>query len=221
VVTRVGNAFRGLRDPDLEAQRRIAANIRADMQGAGLRFSPEEAAEADIAGTPRALLDTGENTRALARSAANTSPDARAALTEFTQERFEQQSPRIATYIRDMTGGGNATEDLERIQDVARRSNRRPGRMVSGRPSWSAWQAVPRCAAPCKTPSIAVVTGLLQKEWEHSIPASPSKMGLCSSAAGRVRRHIPICSTGTMSSANCGTCRRRQGDLAAMKRRGR
>src|SRR5882672_2610117 len=124
VVTRVGNAFRGLRDPDLEAQRRIAANIRADMQGAGLRFSPEEAAEADIAGTPRALLDTGENTRALARSAANTSPDARAALTEFTQERFEQQSPRIATYIRDMTGGGNATEDLERIQDVARRSNR-------------------------------------------------------------------------------------------------
>ncbi len=124
VVNRVGNVVRGLRDPDLEAQRRIAASVRADLQGAGLKISPQEAIEADIAGTPRALLDVGESTRALARSAANTSPEGRAALTEFTQDRFEQQSPRIATYIRDMTGGGNATEDLERIQDVARRSNR-------------------------------------------------------------------------------------------------
>jgi Inorganic Pyrophosphatase len=120
----VGNVVRGIRDPDLEAQRRVAASMQADLQGAGLKISPQEAVEADIAGTPRALLDAGERTRALGRSAANTSPEARAVLGDFVQERFEQQSPRIATYIRDMTGGGNATEDLERIQDVARRANR-------------------------------------------------------------------------------------------------
>jgi hypothetical protein len=124
LATRVANVYRGIRDPDLEAQRRIAAAVRADMNSAGSRFSPQEVVESDIAGTPRGLLDTGETTRALGRSAANTSPEARAALTEFTQERFEQQSPRIAAYVRDLTGGGNATEDLERIQDVARRANR-------------------------------------------------------------------------------------------------
>jgi hypothetical protein len=124
IVSRVANVYRGIRDPDLEAQRRIAAAVRADMNSTGSRFSPQEVIESDIAGTPRALLDTGETTRALGRSAANTSPEGRAALQEFVHERFEQQSPRIAAYIRDLTGGGNATEDLERIGDVARRANR-------------------------------------------------------------------------------------------------
>jgi hypothetical protein len=96
----------------------------ADVRRAGLSLSPEQVREANVAGLPLAIADVGERTRALARSAANTSPEGRAALQEFVQERFEAQSPRIATYIRDMTGGGNATEDLERIQDIARRANR-------------------------------------------------------------------------------------------------
>ena len=124
IATRVANVYRGIRDPGLEAERRVAESYMADLQRAGLSLSSNEVREANIAGLPLAVADVGERTRALARSAANTSPEGRAALTEFTQERFEQQSPRIATYIRDMTGGGNATEDLERIQDVARRANR-------------------------------------------------------------------------------------------------
>src|SRR6266436_4379957 len=124
LATRVANVYRGIRNPSLEAERRVAESYMADLQRAGLPLSSNEVREANVAGLPLAIADVGERTRALARSAANTSPEGRAALTEFTQERFEQQSPRIATYIRDLTGGGNATEDLERIQDVARRANR-------------------------------------------------------------------------------------------------
>jgi inorganic pyrophosphatase-like protein len=124
LVNQITNVVRGIRDPELEASRRIATHVTNDLTSRGQPLTNEELAVANTAGTPRTLVDAGESTRALARSSANTSPEARSALTEFTQERFEQQSPRVAGFIRDLTGGGNATDDLERIQDVARRANR-------------------------------------------------------------------------------------------------
>jgi hypothetical protein len=121
----VGNVVRGIRDPDEEAARRVAAHMTSDFDRAGPSLTPEEIAAANAAGLPRALVDAGgESVRALARSAANTSPEARAALTEMSQARFEQQSPRIAGFIRDMTGGADATSDLERLQAAATRANR-------------------------------------------------------------------------------------------------
>jgi Inorganic Pyrophosphatase len=124
VVSRIGNTIRGWRDPEAEASRRVAQSIQSDLQAAGAPFTNEQIAEMNAAGTPRGLIHAGERTRALARSAANTSPEARTALTEFTQEGFEQQSPRIAGYIRNSVGGGHSVDDLQAIQDTARRVNR-------------------------------------------------------------------------------------------------
>ncbi len=123
-AARIANAYRGWRDPDAEASRRIFESIAGDFRSAGRPFTDEQIAEMNAAGTPRALVHAGERTRALARSAANTSPEARSALTEFTQEGFEQQSPRIAGYIRNMIGGGHSVDDLEAIQAAAARVNR-------------------------------------------------------------------------------------------------
>ena len=125
LATRVANVVRGIRNPDDEAARRVAQAVQADFDRGGPALTPEDIAAANAAGTPRAVVDAGaENTRALARSAANTSPDARAALTEMTQERFEAQSPRIAGFIRQITGGANAGNDLEAIEQAARQANR-------------------------------------------------------------------------------------------------
>lgn len=118
--------IRGARDPELEAGRRVAQSILDEHARTGrLPISREDQAAANAAGMPTALVDYGgERTRALARSAANTSAEARSALTEFTQDRFEQQSPRLGGFIRRMTGGADAAGDLEAIQAAARRANR-------------------------------------------------------------------------------------------------
>jgi hypothetical protein len=125
VGQRVMAAARGIYDPDAEAARRVAQHVVSDWQRTGPALTAEEIAAANAAGTPRALIDTaGESTRALGRSAANSSPAARDALTTMTQERFEQQAPRIAGFVRQMTGGGDTVADLEAIQAAARRANR-------------------------------------------------------------------------------------------------
>jgi hypothetical protein len=123
--SRAMSIYRGTRNVDEEAARRVVEALRSDYDRAGLPIGAEERRAATAAGTPTALVDYGgERTRALARSAANTSPEARSALTELTQDRFEQQSPRIGGFIRRMTGGGDAVGDLETIQAAARRANR-------------------------------------------------------------------------------------------------
>jgi hypothetical protein len=122
---RISAAVRGMRNPDNEAARRVAGALTADFTRQGAAFTPEEIAAANAAGTGRSLVDIGgERTRELARSASDTSPEARAALTELTQDRFQSQSPRIAGFIRQITGGGDAAGDLEAIQAAARRANR-------------------------------------------------------------------------------------------------
>ena len=125
VARQVGNVIRGVRNPDEEAARRIATHMTADWQRAGPSLTPEEIAAANAAGLPRAIIDAGdESTRALARSAANSSPEARAALQDMARDRFETQSPRVADFIRSITGGANAGADLETLQTAARQANR-------------------------------------------------------------------------------------------------
>jgi len=124
VAGRVANVIRGIRDPEEEASRRVATAMTRDWQSQGPSLTAEEIAAANAAGLPRSVIDAGgETTRALARSAANTSPEARAALAEMARDRFEDQSPRIAAFIRDITGGANAGADLETLQAAARRAN--------------------------------------------------------------------------------------------------
>jgi hypothetical protein len=118
--------FRGTRDVDAEAGRRIGSAVAADYDHAGgFPLDPDGAAAAQAAGIPRAIVDTGgERTLALARSAANTSPEARAALSDLAQSRFEQQSPRVAGFIRHITGNPDSAADTETLQTAARVLNK-------------------------------------------------------------------------------------------------
>jgi hypothetical protein len=116
---------RGTRDVDAEAGRRVVDALTSDMESQGPQLSRPQIAAANAAGTPRAIVDTGgERTRALARSSANTSPEGRQALTELTQNRFEDQAPRVGGFIRRITGGANADADTQVLQNAAKIANK-------------------------------------------------------------------------------------------------
>jgi hypothetical protein len=133
VANRVGSLFRGAvgdESAKAEAARKIIESIRADHAaadeaGRAIRLDPAAIAQANIAGTPRAIVDTGgERTRALFRSSANVSPEARQAAEDFTQKRYRQQSERVAPYVRDLAGGTAAGDDVEAIKAAARAANK-------------------------------------------------------------------------------------------------
>jgi hypothetical protein len=138
---KIANVFRGTTDVDAEAGRRVANAISSDLASQGKPLTADEIATANAAGTPRSLVDLGgERTRALARSSANTSPEARQALTEMTSERFGEQSPRIANFVRALAGGSNATSDAELIEQAAKVLNKplyKRAYAAGDRPIWS------------------------------------------------------------------------------------
>lgn len=98
-------AGRGVIDPAKEAARRVLGTIRkAHDEGRGL--SPADLRAAQSADSPLVLGDiAGEPGRALARSAANTSPEGREALTEVVQNRFSEQAERTSSFIDNLVGG--------------------------------------------------------------------------------------------------------------------
>jgi hypothetical protein len=109
--------------PDEEAARRIGTNILADVKSGKPGLSAADVSAATASGQPTAIIDIGgENTRALARSAANTSPSARSALEDMAGTRFSDQSERVANFVRDLVPTpGNAVRTQEAI-DVAERA---------------------------------------------------------------------------------------------------
>jgi hypothetical protein len=103
VAQPVANAIRGIRDSEGEAARRVALSIERDIKSdptAANRLTPQEFSTARNAGEPVNFMDLGgETTRALARSAANTSPEGRAALSKVIDDRFEGQSARVTEWL--------------------------------------------------------------------------------------------------------------------------
>lgn len=124
--SKAANAIRGVVNPEGEASRRILVAAKRDLETSGRKLSPEEITAANDADIPRALIDAGgETTRALARSAANTSPEARSALSSFVNDRFENQAPRAAGFIDNLVGGaGDVGTTREALKDAARRANK-------------------------------------------------------------------------------------------------
>ena len=120
------NTLRGALNPDAEAARRIIVAAQHDLAASGPNLTADEMLAAQRAGIPRAIIDAGgETTRALARSAANTSPEARSALAQFINDRFESQAPRAAAFLDQLVGGaGDVGATSEALQAVARRMNR-------------------------------------------------------------------------------------------------
>jgi hypothetical protein len=117
---------RGAIDPEAEAARRIAAAGRRDAALPGAQDDAHMLAAAREGGQPVALLDEGgETTRALARSAANTSPEARGALQGMVADRNQGQAERVADFIGNITNAtGDTTAVREGLEASARKANR-------------------------------------------------------------------------------------------------
>jgi hypothetical protein len=65
------------------------------------------------------------NLTALARSAANQSPDARDVLNRMVNDRFSGQADRVSNFVRNLVGTpGNAAESREALLTAARQANR-------------------------------------------------------------------------------------------------
>lgn len=128
IATPIANAYRGVRNVDDEAARRVVTAIERDIQAdpaAASRLTPGEFAASVQGGGPARLMDIGgDTTRALARSAANTSPEGRAALGRAIDERFEGQTGRVTDWLRNTFHFPDAAAQQEALQQTARTANR-------------------------------------------------------------------------------------------------
>jgi hypothetical protein len=110
--------------PEAEAARRVASAIERDTAAdpqALSRMTPTE-----IAATPTAAnIDLGgETTRALARSAANTSPEARTALNQTLNPRYETQSDRVTEWLNSNFNFPNAKVAADALESTKRATNK-------------------------------------------------------------------------------------------------
>lgn len=120
--------FRGMINPEIEAQRRVATAIAADNPNVPnpTRTAADTIEAANAQNIPMVVADAGgDTTRALARSAANTSPPARTALNTAVNDRFEAQGDRISDTVRAIVGGNpDAPAVREQLLNAARDVNR-------------------------------------------------------------------------------------------------
>jgi hypothetical protein len=123
----VVNAVRGIRNVDDEAARRVVTALERDRaidpQATG-RLTPNEFAASVQSGGPATIMDIGgETTRALTRSAANTSPEGRAVLNRAINDRYEGQGNRVTNWLRQTFHYPDAAAQQEAMGQVQRTVN--------------------------------------------------------------------------------------------------
>ncbi len=115
---------RGAINADDEAARRVAAAIARDQEIGGAGFTPDQLRGALDKNNPAILGDMGgETTRALARDAANTSPEGRFALNEAISPRYDTQAERLAQTADEMSSGVSNFEKRQQLEALAREQN--------------------------------------------------------------------------------------------------
>ncbi|MDI1265590.1 MAG: hypothetical protein PS018_20275 [bacterium] len=125
VVQPVANTMRGILRPAEEAERVVASALNRDIKNGDRGLNLREMVDAQAAGQPTALIDAGgETTRAVARSAANVSPEGRSLLNRTIDERFESQAPRLAEWLGHTFHFPNASAQQDALDAVARTVNR-------------------------------------------------------------------------------------------------
>lgn len=130
------SAIRGLRDPEAEAARRVTTAIERDTRQGTSGLTPAEFAAEKASGKPVGVADLGgEVTRGLARSAANSSGEGRAALEAVTSDRFATQSPRTVQFLKETFDYPDSIAKLDQIQSVARIQNRPAYAKAYGHPN--------------------------------------------------------------------------------------
>lgn len=93
------------RSPEALATNRIAEAVAQDQRLGSAKLSPSDFSDAQAAGQPVITGDIGgQSTRRLARAAANASPEADAALAGPINERYEDQGPRVADFLKNIYG---------------------------------------------------------------------------------------------------------------------
>lgn len=113
--------------PVAEAERRTFGALSSDFENFGPALDKFDIAAGKRAGTPTMVIDAGgEQTRALARQARQTSPTAGQRLEEPINDRFLDQAARFGRRIRSMVGGRgtNVADDLANLQSMARKANK-------------------------------------------------------------------------------------------------
>jgi hypothetical protein len=127
VAQPIVNTIRGIRDPEGEAARRVALGIQRDIQTdpqAASRLTPQEFTQNVQSGGPATVMDLGgETTRALARSAANTSPEGRAVLNRAINDRFEGQSDRVTGWLNQNYNHPDAFQLEKAIREEGKKAN--------------------------------------------------------------------------------------------------
>ena len=123
--SKVASIVRGSRDADAEAASKVLNAFGRDTPQVNATINDAAALNAgNEAGTPMALVDYGgENSRALLRSAANTSPTARNNIGGNLDNRYRQQADRFSNWIRSKFGGGDKDADIEALKARARAQN--------------------------------------------------------------------------------------------------
>jgi hypothetical protein len=194
-------ALRGSISPTFiedEAGRRIAAAHAADF-AKGQVWTPEQLAAARQAGVEPTAADIGgETTRAVARAAANQSPEAREALTTLAGERFAGQSQRTAQFVRGLVGNGDASTIAEQLQDRARRANAPAYKRLYQQNSDVIWS--PELARPQQAPAGRRRSKTLPRT-ARIAPSPTASIGSCPTWA---------CSTGIIPIGESVTPRRRR-----------
>lgn len=123
----VGRTVNAVTNPVREASRQVGTAVSRDITAnPGMVMNQADEAVARQSGLPILNVDRGgETTRALARSAANQSPEARAVIQRTVDDRFSSQAPRTVEFIKRLTGG--AADDIsyqQTIRDTARMVNK-------------------------------------------------------------------------------------------------
>ncbi len=124
-VAPITSAIRGGANPEAQAARNIALARQRDTATGNPGMTDDAAAIYRQQGEPIINADIGgESVRALARSAANTSPEGRNALNEVISDRYATQQPRIAEWLKTQFDFPDSTATIERLHEAARRTNR-------------------------------------------------------------------------------------------------
>lgn len=127
VTAPLRSAVRGAINPETEAARRVVQAVDRDVQNApngvpGL--TPQEFVAGSRNGGPATIMDIGgETTRALARSAANTSPEGREVLNRTINDRFEGQGDRVTGWLRNTFNFPDAAAQQHALETTARTVN--------------------------------------------------------------------------------------------------
>ncbi len=163
----VANVVRGIINPTEEAARRVSAGIARDVAAGGAGLTDAQFQAARAAGAPVKLMDLGgETTRAVARSAANTSQEGRQVLSRNIDAVFEGQSQRASDHLRSRMNYPTEEARQQAINDVRENvyepAYARAYRDSANVPLWPDRELIARHTAGMSPADAAAATGAMR-----------------------------------------------------------